>query len=746
MFSALLNKCIVTLYSMSPYPMVDMDPSGEAVQEINTSNFFMDGLRALGYTVLKGLAYMVDGVYDAIQELLSFSFIDDIPALAGMSDIFSDTAWAVISLFICIGAILLMINHDKLRLTDFAKSVIVSGMLIIGFPTLISSFDAMKDAGVADANDMLLGTSVDSVGEGILASVIVDVAETIDYGEVTYLDPAVKNPYMIRGGDHLSEQEYTHKVEFYSEYTHQSFAEAASWVVYGMSVDEQCTLLGNASAYRYGWADLDSMYSPEQVASIIKGRKSGNVGYEDEDIDTGIRALLDKLDEEPVPVDIVGEEVIMGPLDDTEAMLKIKESDEAKAIQYLDELRNEYLDYISWIEAQYSNQPNYAYVPLANGEYSIGTIDFLKEYIYSYNFDFITGYLLLGITLVALIFAGFKIASLMFDLVFNQIIAPVVFASDIGGAGRAKKMIQHMLGTFLVMIIILILIKIFLEIVGFICTWEAAGGSNVTTVLVRIFVIGGCAKGLIDGPDLVVQILGLDAGVKSGMGAIAGAAAVASTAKSGFNAVKGVAHGVGSVVKAPGKAVDAVMNHNPSAGMKRMINERNNRNEQFAANQIKKASGGESYSPSSSSPTNVDDGYSYNSNNIFAGRDLTPPASSINSQAKAEANASVGSGFSVTRANAVANAEINSSSSMARGNLGSSTGPSINSYSDARIHYESPSSGGKSGGVEYSTTQTKTFDMASTPSIKPSSDMSLPTGNADKPSSAPKTPMKKEVP
>lgn len=46
---------------------------------------------------------------------------------------------------------------------------------------------------------------------------------------------------------------------------------------------------------------------------------------------------------------------------------------------------------------------------------------------------------MLVITAVCLIFAGLKLASLLYDIMFAQIVAPIVVATDMGGAGRLKR-------------------------------------------------------------------------------------------------------------------------------------------------------------------------------------------------------------------------------------------------------------------------------------------------------------------
>ena len=174
-----------------------------------------------------------------------------------------------------------------------------------------------------------------------------------------------------------------------------------------------------------------------------------------------------------------------------------------------------------------------------------------------YQTNYLTAYILILVTIIALIFAGFKIANILFNLIFNQLLAPLVFASDLHNSGRSKKFLQNLLSSYLIFLIVMVLMKLFLDITAWAMTDAVmVDGSMVATVILKIFIVGGCAKGLIDGPDIVVSVLGMDAGVKSGLSVIAGAAAGVGLAKTASNAVSKT---VGGAVKAPGRLANGVV-------------------------------------------------------------------------------------------------------------------------------------------------------------------------------------------
>ena len=71
---------------------------------------------------------------------------------------------------------------------------------------------------------------------------------------------------------------------------------------------------------------------------------------------------------------------------------------------------------------------------------------------------------MLVITAVCLIFAGLKLASLLYDIMFAQIVAPIVVATDMGGAGRLKKVILNLLNCFLSVIIVVLDLRLYILI------------------------------------------------------------------------------------------------------------------------------------------------------------------------------------------------------------------------------------------------------------------------------------------
>lgn len=170
--------------------------------------------------------------------------------------------------------------------------------------------------------------------------------------------------------------------------------------------------------------------------------------------------------------------------------------------------------------------------------YNLQTGFYTDEALYMFHINFGFAIISMIITTICLLFAGIKISSLMFDVLFAQIIAPIVVASDVQGSGRAKQVVQNLISCNICFICVLFILRLYL--------WVLISIQGQYSFLVCILLTLAGAKFVIDGPDLIIKILGMDAGVKSGF------ATLMSLRSAG-----GIAAGIGRTVgKTAGKAVN----------------------------------------------------------------------------------------------------------------------------------------------------------------------------------------------
>lgn len=147
---------------------------------------------------------------------------------------------------------------------------------------------------------------------------------------------------------------------------------------------------------------------------------------------------------------------------------------------------------------------------LSNGFLGIG-----KEHYYRYNFNFwIISISILCSTLVLLL-TSLKVARLVYELGFVKVFAIFYAFADIGNGNGIRQILKHILSVFAVIFSTSILLKIYTLFTGFV------NNSDINEVGKMIFLISGSIA-VIDAPNIVERIFGIDAGLKSAWGLVVG--------------------------------------------------------------------------------------------------------------------------------------------------------------------------------------------------------------------------------
>lgn len=141
--------------------------------------------------------------------------------------------------------------------------------------------------------------------------------------------------------------------------------------------------------------------------------------------------------------------------------------------------------------------------------------DITKEYYYRYSVDWFTIMVTLAITAFTLLTIAIKLAKLFFELTFNYVLATIIAPADIHSGQKTKQVVQNILNIFLVTIMIFLSMKIYLMGTAFI--------DEKLTGLPYLIALFAFSLAVIDGPNIVERLFGIDAGLKSGWGALAGA-------------------------------------------------------------------------------------------------------------------------------------------------------------------------------------------------------------------------------
>lgn len=192
---------------------------------------------------------------------------------------------------------------------------------------------------------------------------------------------------------------------------------------------------------------------------------------------------------------------------------------------------------------EFNNRVKYRLAHTADGDVARKNYDGLtsanigNQFFYRYSFDFwscLLQLLSLSLLFLALCYKNVRIA---YELVVSRLLA-FLFAADIGGGEKLKNTLLFVRDTYLTMCICVLSVKLYEIMVGLVTSFGITGiGKGIVCLLI--------AYAVIDGPNLVERILGMDAGLSSSVGRAmalfgAGKAAGRTAARLGGKAVRGV--------------------------------------------------------------------------------------------------------------------------------------------------------------------------------------------------------------
>lgn len=164
-----------------------------------------------------------------------------------------------------------------------------------------------------------------------------------------------------------------------------------------------------------------------------------------------------------------------------------------------------------------------------------------QEAYYRYHVNWGTSIFTYAIVAFALAITVLKIARIIFELAFHNIFVMAISATDLTGGQRTKKVITEIINSFAVLLVMVLIVKLFI----FYTNWTLGLSGSIGSIASILMLLAG-AWALLDAPNIVERVLGIDAGLRSGYGALMGAYAGSKMIGSG---AKGLAKGIGAVPK-----------------------------------------------------------------------------------------------------------------------------------------------------------------------------------------------------
>ncbi|HFE9685408.1 TPA: pLS20_p028 family conjugation system transmembrane protein [Clostridium perfringens] len=157
----------------------------------------------------------------------------------------------------------------------------------------------------------------------------------------------------------------------------------------------------------------------------------------------------------------------------------------------------------------------------SNGELDLVKLDksffsFLDEDYYRYNLNFMVVIGSLLVSIIAMFCSCLKIGRILIELAFNKILATVLAFSDIGTGKKLKMVVENILSMFAILISTSVLLKLYVVFTG----WLNSPDVAIENQVVKLLVLGAGSWAVIDGPNIIERIFGIDAGIKSSWGAV----------------------------------------------------------------------------------------------------------------------------------------------------------------------------------------------------------------------------------
>jgi hypothetical protein len=138
----------------------------------------------------------------------------------------------------------------------------------------------------------------------------------------------------------------------------------------------------------------------------------------------------------------------------------------------------------------------------------------MTNWYYRYYVDYLSIFLCLIATIVAYFFTAWKVAKILFELAFHHLLAVFMSASDLTSGQRIKTVFKSLGSIYVVLMLLPFLLRLY-------ALGQTYVGQNVSNGFVKGFILIAMAFAVIDGPNVIERVLGVDAGIKSGFQTLA---------------------------------------------------------------------------------------------------------------------------------------------------------------------------------------------------------------------------------
>ena len=213
--------------------------------------------------------------------------------------------------------------------------------------------------------------------------------------------------------------------------------------------------------------------------------------------------------------------------------------------------------------------------------------DLLNTYYYRYEIDWLESFLEIISIAIIYLFFSYKVVRTLYEVVFSEILA-MLYSPNLTNGQKTIKILDGIKDSYIIIVLSLVSVRLYMIAIEYI---SGKNWNGFTKGMFLLFI----AFAVIDGPNLVQRITGLDAGLSDGMQKVMSAyyagGMMAGAARGAGHIASGVAKGAGKFGKTIGGAVrngsknanvDALNGVNPlgdGAGAAKAFNDNNEQNE-----------------------------------------------------------------------------------------------------------------------------------------------------------------------
>lgn len=166
---------------------------------------------------------------------------------------------------------------------------------------------------------------------------------------------------------------------------------------------------------------------------------------------------------------------------------------------------------------------------------------FATDYYYRYHVDMLPVFITCIATILVMFFTFFKAARLAYEMLWNQLFLKILSVTDLVSGTKLKETVKIIGGTYVVLLYIPLSVRVFCAFQNWLFT-KTTGDTPAYNMFEASLLLIAVAMAVIDGPNLIEKVFGIDAGIKSGfhtaMGIMAAGRAAAGFVGRGVNGVK----------------------------------------------------------------------------------------------------------------------------------------------------------------------------------------------------------------